>query len=410
MKKAKRISAFVMALVLTISFSLTTFALNEPRNKYPVIFIHGMFGWGLEEGINNILPYWGATTGDLMEYLNSKNVEAYDVSVGPVSSAWDNACEVYAKLTGTQVDYGEAHSKEHNHARYGRTYTEPLIDNWNKTDKIHLVGHSHGGQAARLLAHLLTYGDEKEINTSGKSNVSPLFIGGKEGYVESVTTMCTPNNGTSAYDVVSAVNIITLMENVVCLYAGIMGRGPLNGVLVDFHLEQFGITAIPGQKQNAKLFSSIENFKNSKDSVTYDLSHDGSHKLNSYIKISPNIKYFCYTADATSEKLYLPTNAEFFFLAITSFLMRLSGVPNYDCGIEYDDSWLANDGLVNTESGKNPYNEPAKEYDGKILPGVWNVMPTIVGDHGTPIGLFADKNKTHKFYDAFTDMLIDLES
>lgn len=33
--------------------------------KYPVIFIHGMFGWGAGEGINSVVPYWGATTGDL---------------------------------------------------------------------------------------------------------------------------------------------------------------------------------------------------------------------------------------------------------------------------------------------------------------------------------------------------------
>ncbi len=409
MKRIKKITAFVMTLVIIFSVSLTAFGAETPRNKYPVIFIHGMFGWGLEEGINNILPYWGATTGDLMEYLNSKNVEAYDVSVGPVSSAWDNACEVYAKLTGTQVDYGEAHSKEHNHSRFGRTYAKPLIDKWDKNNKIHIVGHSHGGQVARLLAHLLTYGDQNEKDISNKNNISPLFIGGKEAFVESVTTICTPNNGTSAYDVVRAVNILTLMENVVCLYAGILGRGPLNGTLVDFHLEQFGITAIPGEEQNARLFSSIRNFRHSKDTVTYDLSHEGSHQLNNYIKISPNINYFCYTADATSGEYNLPANAEFFFLAITSFLMRLSGVPNYDCGIEYDDSWLSNDGLVNTESGKNPYNEPAKEYDGIAEAGVWNIMPTIIGDHGTPIGLFADKNKTHAFYDEFTDILIELE-
>ena len=51
--------------------------------------------------------------------LNEKGIEAYAPAVGPLSSAWDRACELYAQLMGTRVDYGEAHSKMHGHNRYG---------------------------------------------------------------------------------------------------------------------------------------------------------------------------------------------------------------------------------------------------------------------------------------------------
>lgn len=102
------------------------------RNKYPFVFVHGMFGWGDAIGIDKVAPYWGATTGNLMDFLTSCKYECYSASVGPVSSAWDNACELYAQLMGTRVDYGEAHSKAHGHERYGRTYKKPLFEGFGE--------------------------------------------------------------------------------------------------------------------------------------------------------------------------------------------------------------------------------------------------------------------------------------
>lgn len=149
---------------------------NVINNKYPVVFVHGMFGWGENESINKFIPYWGATTGSLIEYLLRNSIECYSASVGPMSSAWDQACELYAQLMGTTVDYGEFHSNKFAHKRFGRTYENPLFPNWSENNKVHLIGHSFGGNAIRLLAHLLKYGAPKEVEISEK-DVSPLFIG-----------------------------------------------------------------------------------------------------------------------------------------------------------------------------------------------------------------------------------------
>lgn len=411
MKTCKKILAFILCVTIALSGTLIASAeINEYENEYPFIFVHGMFGWGRDEGINKIIPYWGATTGSLMKYLESKNIEAYDVSVGPISSAWDNACEIYAQLTGTTVDYGEAHSKAHGHARYGRTYEKALVPNWSKNEKVHLIGHSHGGQAVRLLAHLLTYGDAEEIKATDKKSISPLFTGGKEALVESVTTICTPNNGTTTYNVAESLYLKPILELVASYYAGIMGRSFFNGWLVDFHLEQFGLTCIPGERiAEEELLTAIDKFEKSGDGVVVDLSFEGAQKLNKKIKISENINYFCYTFDATSEIGNLPINTDFFFLAFTGLLLRIYGVPDSSEGIIFDESWLSNDGLVNTISAKNPFDEPAKDFNGKIESGIWNVMPTQKGDHGTPIGLFSNKRTLHAFYDELTDMLISLE-
>ena len=37
-------------------------------------------------------------------------------------------------------------------------------------------------------------------------------------------------------------------------------------------------------------------------------------------------------------------------------------------------------------------------------------MPLRKGDHGTPIGLFSDKEATHRLYDEITNMLLSIES
>ena len=138
----------------------------EYKNKYPFVFVGGMLSWGEENGMYK-LPYWGMVCGNLVQQLRDTGIEAYAPQVGPMNSAWDRACNLYAMLTGTRVDYGVAHSKKNNHARYGRTYA-PLVQDWGKElpdggiKKVHLLGHSFGGATMRMLAELLTNGSEEE--------------------------------------------------------------------------------------------------------------------------------------------------------------------------------------------------------------------------------------------------------
>lgn len=358
--------------------------------KYPIIFVHGMFGWGQNEGINKKAPYWGATSGSITDFLSDGGIECYAASVGPMSSAWDQACELYAQLTGTRVDYGEVHSKNHGHKRYGRTYDKPLFEGWNSDKKIHLIGHSFGGNSSRMLVHLLANGAPEEVG-AGK-DISPLFLGGKADFVCSVTAICSPLDGTKAYETAEKYKLINPLKFLAYNYAGVLGRTTFGHKFADFHLEQFGLTDSPDNKINASFVDAMKRMFNTEDCIAYDMYAKGSKELNARIKISPSVYYFSYPFNAVDEIKSKPSNTDFILMKATSSLMlhdsKKSGKPI-----------VGNDGLVDVESAKHPSTEPFKEFDqNDIKPGIWNVMPVSVGDHGTPIGLFTDKDKPCKFY------------
>ena len=59
--------------------------------------------------------------------------------------------------------------------------------------KVHLIGHSMGGETIRLLAQLLEEGSKDEIQATG-INTNSLFKGGQH-WIESITTISTPHDG-----------------------------------------------------------------------------------------------------------------------------------------------------------------------------------------------------------------------
>lgn len=371
--------------------------------KYPIVFVHGMFGWGGDEGINRKMPYWGASTGDLMAYLNDQGFECYSASVGPISSAWDRACELYARLTGTRVDYGAVHSARVKHRRYGRTYTKPLFEGWGPEKKIHLIGHSFGGNTIRLLAHLLTYGDPDEQNGTNPKRLSGLFTGGKGDWVQSIVTLCSPHNGTFCFETAEKYKILPMLRMIIYNGAGILGRTPAEGKIVDYHLEQYGMSDTPGAADAFPLYRAKRRYMRNQDNIEYDMSSEGAEKLDRTIEITPNIYYFSYAFNAVTKSgnREKASETDFAFLKFTSSLMR-----RYSRSIGADESDMRNDGLVQVSSALHPNDEPFKDYDAKdVRPGIWQVMPLQTGDHGTPIGLFADKDKTHTFYLDILEML-----
>lgn len=231
--------------------------------------------------------------------LRENGYETYAASVGPVSSAWDRACELYAQLTGSVVDYGEAHSKAHNHERYGKSFEGNLLmgKEWDMNQPINLVGHSFGAPTSRLFASLMTYGDEAEIAASG-SDVSPLFSGGHSKAVHSVTTLFDVHNGSlianMLYDYTPTMYAIGLIVNV-------MSRFGSNGALGDFNLGHFGLTAKQGEDKTRLSIVNIIRFVNPEDNARYDLTLRGSKELNERIRLFPDTYYYSHSSYITEK-------------------------------------------------------------------------------------------------------------
>lgn len=395
-------------------------SINSDDVKHTYVLVHGLGGWGESGALNSVTPYWGATTGSLAAYLRSEGYEVCVPTVGPISSAWDRACELYAQLTGTRVDYGEAHSKEHNHSRYGRSYSVPLVSDWGKKGKdvqIDLIGHSFGGATVRLLASLLAYGNEAEQKAGG-DKVSPLFEGGKAELIHSVTTLCAPHNGSSLTCVADSLGSIAGLKNTTELLANIcfsiISSAMPKSEIFDFMLDQFGISTDTLSEENFRqVLDKIT--ANGTDNAVYDLSPDGAAKLNKTIRTVDSIYYFSYAYCTTKKGTLL--NCQVPKVNTLPVLMPAAvAMGSYNGttkgGITIDDSWKPNDGLVSVVSAQFPAGEEhtamTEDYSG-MKPGIWYVAETLNGDHGTVIGLMANAGETHAFYDKLFKMLTSVK-
>ena len=432
MKHSKRFLCLLLTLILAASLCVFPAAAADqtcPSSKDdPVVFVHGLMGWGQRAGINAVLPYWGMTTGSLTSYLNSLGYETYSATVGPISSAWDRACELYAQLTGTTVDYGAAHAAAHDHARYGITYDRPLFAGWGTKRAVNLVGHSFGGATTRQFLELMANGSAEEVAAAKAAGTapSPLFTGGKRSWVHSMTEIAAPHNGTTFIE--SNGTIMDAATNLAETLAKGFGITEIKN-LYDFQLEQFGFYRKDGETVLEALDRVLHSdFLSHNDNAFLDLTIDKSLEINKGIETQPNVYYFSYAGDQTSADPltgnHYPTVSAIPSNGMSALMMpgSINMGKYYDKytagGIYIDRSWLPNDGLVNTVSALYPTTTDKNtteclkrdgtqgwiNYDGysdiTFRPGIWYVMPVTRADHMQFVGGIANKSiiETHLFY------------
>lgn len=369
--------------------------------KYPTVFCHGFCGWGQGDGVNEKAPYWGITKDrDIISVMNKEGFECYSPSLGPWSSAWDRACELWAVINGGTVDYGKAHSERYGHERFGKTYEKGLVENWGSADaqgmrkKINLVGHSFGGPAVRMLAHLLTHGSAEERGTD-VSDLSPLFEGGRSDWVNTVVTLAGVNNGTAFASWLRRPGVLAV--NTLCLNMNMLvGETPLIDNVVDLHTEYWHVMPEKREKSHIRItknkIRAIHRYnKNRQDSVGHEMQIEGMRRLNEFIDIDPDAYYFAYRGcrthpDPETGRHVSDKNMSF----ICKVPERFTGSFIGNTGA--DKSWYPNDGFVNVKGAGAPFDEPSADYAPDTTPqrGIWYNMPVENKDHLSYMGVGED--------------------
>jgi triacylglycerol lipase len=357
-------------------------------NADPMVLIHGFGGWGPKEMFG--YRYWGGTD-DLEENLNTHGYPTVTAAVGPLSSNWDRACELYAQLIGGRVDYGAAHAKTHSHARFGVTYDKALIPGWGKEagPKVHLIGHSQGGQTARVLVSLLTLGAPEEM--AAADNPSSLFSGGKS-WVRSVTSLATPHDGTTLTHVMD--DMLSLAKDLIKQVAGHAGIFP-DKALFDFKMGQFGLARKPGESftSYAKRAEKTSVFQ-TQDHAMWDLSPEGAKELNARYPEAPDVSYLSWSTEATDpqgDKGHHTPEASMFLL----FHGQSTDIGKYTSNtkghVPITPAWFQNDGVVNTRSMAGPTlgtQVAIQTFEGSVTAGIWHSMGVLTStDHMDVVGV-----------------------
>ena len=379
--------------------------------QHPYVFVHGMMGWGEDKKFYKGLPYWGMVTGNYPRRMREKGYEVYTPTVSPLGSAWDRACELYANLTGTTVDYGVAHSKEKGHNRFGETFPEAMLPDWTPERSIHLLGHSFGGPTMRMFVELLRNGSPEERAATPAGQLSPLFEGGHGDLVKSITTISGPFDGiTFPHALPKTVDYgLTYGIPMVASIIGNVGSGRV----YDFQMSQWGITAVKDGVRFARdmlNMKAIRNFVKAKDNVFADIHIPQAAEINKKLSVPAEQYLFSVTGNGTKTgKSGNQVRAPIMIFAFAPFAYSLGKFPDQTiAGVKITEGWRMNDGIVPVESGRHPTTEPWCEWvdvkDKPIQKGIWHALPTVPGDHGTVIGgsiSFIGKKRGQRFLNAY---------
>jgi triacylglycerol lipase len=357
------------------------------QNQEPIVLVHGIAGWGREE---SPLLYWGGgspgTDGDIEHMLISQGFNVHTAAVGPYSSNWDRAVELYYQIAGGCVDYGLKHKYENHHDRYDNAKCYPgFYKEWGTNHKIHLIAHSQGGQTVRLLAALLQQGNPEQLDKD--SDLKNLFHGGRENWIHSITTISTPHNGSTLADMQKLIPELSLTLAAFRQFSNLdvfsenylkLGQWP--------HNLESGLTL---SSYLTKVFANGPH-----DFSVYDLSKEGAQELNQHDALNQNIHYFSIATQATTYHGFnwLGLGVDCWNEAMQPILRPLSELINLCPAPAFlgAQEWLANDGVINTISMKAPAGQPSQDfsYDQPSRPGVWQYLGVKAGwDHLHVVGM-----------------------
>ena len=361
------------------------------QNQHPIILVHGFMGWGRDE--MGSYRYWGGKN-DIENELTKNGFEVYTSNVGPISSNWDRAVELFYQIKGGQIDYGRGHSKSFGLIQKpkGKVY-KGIYPQWDEENPIHLIGHSTGGQTIRMLDYLLRTSVVDERNIKEKSD---LLGNVHNNWIKSITGISAPHNGTTLSDIVTSG--IPFLQDFIAV-AAVAGNS-----FYSFDLDQWGFRRNTKETWG-KYFKRIQKHPawGTKNIISWDLSVQGARDLNTMCTANSDIYYFSFVTsntvlDSTSGR-YIPDKSMSFIIRANSRLMGMKKAYFSD-GSETDSTWFENDGIVNKISMYGPTTgsngqDPITIYreDELLITGQWYVMGEYQSDHKRFVGHNINQNE-----------------
>ncbi|KAH7029930.1 Alpha/Beta hydrolase protein [Microdochium trichocladiopsis] len=184
---------------------------DGPSKDVPIVFVPGFSGWG--SPLFGAVNYWGGIE-NIPQILAKAGHTVILAPVGPLSSNWERACELYAQLRSSRftqynletneiegkpevidVDYGDVFPIRH---RYEREPQEWRNWKWDENSPAHFICHSQGGTTVRYLLHLMEHCTENSKQTLPHPEYFDTPRRSK--WAISVPTVGTPHRGTTVVD------------------------------------------------------------------------------------------------------------------------------------------------------------------------------------------------------------------